>query len=177
MSMEALLRGGAAFLQSADGLSLGTDQCDEQPDGQPPPTAKYPYYAVHEGDWSNDQTEYLNETYGFEVTITIRAGVAPVDRYAVVLKRELWQLAAQLRAKIHGNDLLRIKANTFIDGQGVTVNGFVEPLRFRSAGKVQPRDQAWFWADDYKGNSPPSGLSITLVFGGAVRAQMIEGQT
>lgn len=175
MSANAIILGTVDFLRDpTNGLGLTASECDEQPDGQPPPSMGQLYYAVSEGEWTCDTTEYLGESYGIEVTITVRAGVAPADRYGVMLKRTLRDLAAKVRAAIHGNDLLRLAANKHIENDSVTVNGFVEPLRFKSAARIQVRGQDWFWAEGYEGSSPPSGLSITLTFGQAIRDQGID---
>jgi len=175
MSMNAIILGSVDFLRSSNGLNLDTKECDEQPDGQPPPMAGQRYFAISEGDWSNSATESLDETYGVEVTITLRAGVVPVDRINVALKQQLRIVAAQVRAKIHMNYNLMAAANAKLNAS--VENVFVEPLRFRSAGKIQIREADWFWAHVTDDTKAPSGVSITLVFGGARRVQTIESQT
>jgi hypothetical protein len=173
MSMNAAILGTVNFLRDPTILGLGKEVCDEQPDGQPPPTAGQIYYAVCEGSWTNNRTEYLDEEYGVEITITKRSSHIPSDRVNIEIKRELRNKAAELRAKIHGSDLWMMAANTLLNE--ATENIFVEPLRFRSAEKIVPRGPDWFFSEG--DNRPASGVSITLIFGQARRIQSIESQT
>lgn len=174
MSMNSLILGVVDFLRApSTGLGLDDKSCDEQPDGQPPPMAGEWYVAVTEGSWTNDATECLDESYGVEITITRRTTFSPSDRVNVAVKRELRRKAAEIRAAIHGREEPRIAANTRLDAN--VENVFVEPLRFRSAGKIEPKGPDWFWAEGM--TNPPTGVAITLIFGGARRVQTIESQT
>lgn len=173
MSMNALILGTVKFLRSTAGLGLGSESCDEQPDGSPPPSVgQGPYYAVHEGDWTNDDDLALDEQYGLEITITVRASIAPKDRIGIAILRDLRVKTAELRAKLHMSDLARIQWNLLIAD---TENKFVEPLRFLNAGRPTIRGPEWFGADA-DGVNPPTGVSRTLIFGRARRVQVIEEQ-
>jgi hypothetical protein len=172
--VNELILGTVDFLRDTTvGLSLGAEACDEQPDGQPPPWDGETYYAVCEGEWTNDADEYLGEYMGLEITITLRAGYAPVDRLNVELKRRLRTLAAQLRAKLHSSENHMVKVNARLAG---TEQQFVEPIRFRGFGKITPRGPDWFWAEaDAETQDAPSGLSITGTFARARRVQGLDG--
>jgi hypothetical protein len=173
MSMNALVLGTVKFLRSAEGLGLGSDSCDEQVDGAPPlVTGQGPYYAVMGTDWSNDDDLALDELYGLEVTITVRASVAPKDRLGVAILRDLRTYAERVRAKLHMSEGARIQWNLLIPD---TDNKFVEPLKFTGASRHAIRGPDWFGADEGDTN-PPTGVSMTLSFGKARRVQVIEEQ-
>ncbi|WP_020474923.1 hypothetical protein [Zavarzinella formosa] len=167
--MNELILATVEHLRSAAGLSLSADVCDEQPDGQPPPNAGQVYYAVHEGAWTNTADESLDEYCGVCVTITLRAGYAPRDRIALALLRDLRARRAAVRAAIHDNYDLMNLANTKL---GPAVNGFVEPLRFRDAGRPQTKGPDWFYAE--AAGHPVAGVTVTLVFEKARRVQTLE---
>jgi len=164
-------------------LSLATGQCEVQFDGQPPPVCSELFVAVHPGDWANEPVEGLLEVYGVEVTVTIR--VARVPQHALGPNalvgpsgESLDNWLEKIRAVLHldkGVYPVLTKANALI---GSGENGFIEPLRFQSGGRPQPRGPDWFSADtDLSSRLPPVGLSQTLIFGGARRVQVIEEQS
>jgi hypothetical protein len=185
VSLDALLLATVDYLRSPSGLGLSSDQCDEQPDGQPPPVAGQVYYAVHEGEWTNNDDLALDEHFGLEITITLRSGVVPRDRTAIGILRDLRRRAAALRAKVHmAYGILDLAGGSYgggvwTGGRGyslaATDNGFVEPLVFLNAGRPSPRGPDWFGAEGAA--DPPTGVSRTLAFGRARRVQTIESQT
>ncbi len=173
--MNELILATVEHLRSAAGLSLSAATCDEQPDGQPPPNAGQVYYAVHEGSWTNDADESLDEMCGVLVTITLRAGFSPKDRAGLALLRDLRTRRAALRVAVHDNYVLMNLANTKLnDAFGHTVNGFVEPLRFRNAGRPTKQGPDWFNAEAHPNGSTITGVSCTLVFERARRVQTLE---
>lgn len=175
MSMEALLVAVRNRLRTA--LTLADALCDVQHDGSVPPSAGEVYYSVHPAGISNDDTgaHRLDETYDVKVTVTMKVGWLPRDRYGTqsVAKAStgLYARAEAARAALHMDYTSMNAANTTI---GVADNGFVEPLKFRSCSAVAVKGPDWFGADDQA--NPPSGLAVELSFVGARRVQVIEEQ-
>jgi len=173
--MNELIIATVEHLRGIAGLSLDAKTCDEQPDGQPPPNAGQIYVSVHEGSWTNTQDECLDEYCGVNVTVTLRAGFTPQDRKALTLNRRLRVIRAQIRAAVHNNYTLMNLANTkLVSDFGHADNGFIEPLRFRNAGKIDVKGPDWFWADADTKGTPASGVACTLVFERARRVQTNE---
>lgn len=170
--MNELILAVVDFLRSKDGLSLPASECDEQPDGQPPPNAGQVYYAVHEGNWRNNHDEHLDEYMGVNVTITVKAGFSPKDRQNIAILRDLRARRANLRRAIHNNYVLMNLANSKLTQALGPDNGFVEPLRFRDGGKPEPRGPEWFFAEGK--NHVEAGVSATLRFENARRVQTNE---
>lgn len=158
---------------------FGLDEfhCDVTPDGKAAPISGQWYYAVHPGEMTNSAKNCLDERVGLRVTITIRTGVAPVDRVgqnAVTPSTGILARAKRLRALLHMNYAVMEAANALISGEGVTVSGFSEPMRFLSATYLGPKGPSWFFAD---GQDEYTGLAVELRFGDARRVQYIESQT
>jgi len=173
--MNELILATVDQLRSVSGLALDAKSCDEQPDGQPPPNAGQIYVAVHEGSWTNTQDECLDEYCGVNVTVTLKAGFVPKDRTALKLLQRLRLIRAQIRAAIHNNYTLMNTANLKLTAAfGHATNGFVEPLRFRNAGKPEPKGPDWFFAEADVKITPTSGIACTLVFERARRVQTNE---
>lgn len=170
--MNELILAVVDFLRSKDGLSLSASECDEQPDGQPPPNAGQVYYAVHEGGWRNNQDEHIDEMCAVNVTITLRAGFAPQDRTGLALLRDIRNRRASLRAKIHNSYKILELANDKLTANYGANNGFIEPLRFRDAGKPEPKGPEWFFAEHKA--TPTTGYAVTLRFENARRVQTNE---
>lgn len=173
--MNELILATIEHLRSPLGLSLSASDCDEQPDGFPPPNAGQIYYAVDEYGWTNTADESLDEYCGVSVTITLRAGFAPKDRHAMALRRDLRRRRADVRRVIHNNyDLMNLANRKLEEHFKHPVNGFVEPLRFRSAGKPEIRGPEWFSAEANPNASAICGVSCTLLFERARRVQVID---
>lgn len=161
--MNELIAAVIETLRSKTGLALSAAQCDEQPDGQPPPSAGQLYYAVHENSWTNNDTENIDEYFGVSVTITMRAGYVPKDRHAMALYREMRTKREELsRFMLEQRYVVMNLANTKI---GENANGFVEPLRFVSGGIIEEKGPDWFSATS--STSTAAGVACTLVFNNA----------
>lgn len=171
--MNELILATVEHLRTA--LTLDAKVCDEQPDGQPPPNAGQVYYAVHQGGWTNAADEYLDELCGVLVTITLRAGYVPKDRTSLTLFRAIRPMCSLVRQHVHDNYALMNLANTKLNAAfGHTVNGFVEPLRFRSVSPPAVRGPDWFSAEAQPNGHTITGVSCTLVFERARRVQTLE---
>lgn len=179
MSMESLLIAVRDRLR--DQLDLTPEQCEVQPDGQPMPMSGEEFFAVHPGDWRNEDVNPLSleEVFDVSVTLTRKAGYLPTDRVGTELVTKftlgLYARAAAVRRAIHADYNLLDAANLQInEDSGATENGFIEPLSFRSGSTPMAKGPDWFWSDDE--NDPPAGYAIELRFGGARRKQVIEEQ-
>lgn len=158
-------------------LALDESTSEVMPTGKPPAFSGDTFYVVHPGQIGTDQVEGLEETFGVDVTITLRTGSVPADRVGTELilntTTGIYARAAAVRAKLHMRyaDVMN-DANAAL---GSGVNGFVEPLWFLGAGRVQEQGAAWFSAKATTAN--PAGISLTLSFGRARRIQVIEEMT
>ncbi len=173
--MRALLLAVESRLQTA--LSLTSANVGVQLDGIPPPFSGQLYVAVHPGGFTADDTGLsLHESYDLSVTVSMRAGYAPKDRIASDLGTTattgIYARAEAIRAALHMNEATRAAANVTI---GAGENGFYHPLKFRSATPPQWQGSQWFGSEE--DGDAPDGVSITLSFGGAMRAQVIEEQS
>lgn len=165
--------------------------CEVQFDGAPPPTCGMYFIAVHAAGWENrnENGTCLDEFYGVDVTVTVRATVQPKDRLGPNLLAGpggqcLDVILEGLRAFVSGNYTLMTLANTgaaYSIGDGVTASGFKTPLWFKNGDIPQEQGPAWFSAEgDTLEDSltpAPTGLSQTLHFGESNRVQDIAGQT
>lgn len=180
MSQAALAQAVTTYLRTA--LMLDANSCEFGLDGQPPPACGETFVRVWPGRWAGIDCEGLGETFGVNVTVTRRVSFAPTDRVGT----EAWLkvitgLEATLRTilvKMHldvGGDAILNAANTIL---GASVNGFVEPLRFRDGGFPEPKGPDWFNAVNPEGGRwANAGLVQTLVFDGATRYQTIASMT
>lgn len=198
MSINALLLSCQDRFQNTFGLT--SSNVGIQIDGKPPPFGGELYLALHQQGFQNNDRigQSLDETYGFNLTITLRTGAIPLDRVnAELLTKLVTGLNAKVdmaRVAIHMNydPILKDTGGAYGTGAGQvwaggkawsllpTVNGFVEPLRFYNATAPQWKYADWFWAVEEQGDSMvrmPCGLVVTLSFGGARRVQTIESQT
>lgn len=177
MSMRALALGTRDYLRSV--LSLDSTNSEVCIDGQPPAFAGEWFYAVHPGGWRHQSSgdDHPDEVYSLSVTLTTRGGRAPFDRWwteiLALADTGLLARAEAVRAKLHLNYSAMAEWNTNIAGEGVTVAGFVEPLRFESCTAPQRRGPSWFHGKGAR----DSGFSLTLSFGGARRIQDVVGMT
>lgn len=154
-------------------------ECGVQPDGMPDPRSGQVYVSVHPGMVVNDSDQSLDETYEVKLTVTVRAGWAPVDRHGdpllVAQDTGLYARVEALRARLHMDYTVLDKANAGEDYSiGAAENGFVEPLKFRRMGEVQVKGPEWFHAE---AEAETAGLAVELVFGGARRVQVIQEQS
>ena len=193
MSMRALLLATRDHLRSA--LSAGTDydpqHCEiVDEDGKPHASMGEWFIGIHEvGDWVTEDVEGLSEVYGIGITITVRQPKVQQDRFWKLLvgttdpadiagRKSLLGLVETIRTAMHldvGSDIVINTANQYIEGFGVTVNGFVEPLRLKSMGRSTKQGPAWFGSEDR--NVQIAGYSRTIIYGGAKRVQTIESMT
>lgn len=177
MSQGILCTAVVTRLQSV--LSLSSTSVEFMFDGQPPPMCGEEFFAVWPGAWRPNDIEGLDEEFGVNVTLTRRARFAPKDRRATEIWTKLTTgMDARLRqiiAAIHldkGSDAILNAANTLLGG---SVNGFVEPLKFRDGGRPEIKGPDWFSADNEGGGGlMNAGVAQTLMFGGARRIQTIE---
>ncbi len=170
--MDELIDAVVAHLRTK--LSLGAEFIDNQEDGKPPPVCGQEYYAISQGEWSNDAANYLDERLGVDVTITLRTPFAPVDRSNDAVGKVLRRKANAVKAALHMDYGVLALADTALTSAN---QGFIHPLVFLGCDRPTVRGADWFWAENDDGRSvDPSGLSITLKFGRAQRVQRIEEQ-
>lgn len=190
MSMVSLLNATKTAVQSMLGLTAGIeadDVCDITDDGSPKPSSGQVFYGIVGNSFSNTYDLGLDETYDFEIIITLRAGYSPEDRTGseLLLKPQtvnqpntggLWARVEALRAHLHMNDLLRIDANTNATyGIGNAANGFVVPPVFLGAQYLGAKSPDWFSAEG--ADDAITGVAAKLTFGRAERVQTIESET
>jgi len=144
-------------------------------DGQPPAIAGELFVSIHEGEWRCTSAEARDDTIGVYVTITRRVAFVPQDRGRIPLLDaadavDVW--ADKIASKVHSNYVIMNAANTVLGG---SVNGFIEPLRFKGTmGPSQERGPEWFSSAEE--SDAPVGVSRTLIFAEARRYQTIESQ-
>lgn len=173
--MRALMLAAKSTLQS---LNTWDDTiCDVGVGPEPAPVCDDLFVRIHPGEWNcltHDEGGDLDESYGVAVTISRRLPYAPADREGteVLLKQTegLMEVAALVRTQLHFSYAVINTANTTLGG---SVNGFVEPLRFRNAQTPAVRSADWFSSEQ----AEHCGLSTTLFFGGARRVQTLESMT
>lgn len=181
MSQRALCLAVRDRLQSV--YTWNDYQCDVTPGGEPIASAGELFVSVHEGGYSNQARDALDEIHDVNITITKRVGFSPHDRSAeeavhkATVGLDIW--AESIKATIHSDPssyAIVSAANTYISSNavpGATVYGFSEPLFFRRASPPQQRGADWFHSD-VRG---VAGLSLTLTFGGARRLHAIANQS
>lgn len=161
--MTALLEGVVEFLKSTSGMGLSANECGEQAEGQPPPSAGQRYVAVHDNGSSNEATETLDELFALSVTITLRTPYAPKDREKTI-RHEIRELAHKVKLVLHGQAAPVILANGFMPS---THQDFCEPLRYLSTSEIQFKGPDWFYSEGTNGGDTKSGVAITVRFGKA----------
>jgi hypothetical protein len=185
LSIDALQR--AVLQQLRASLELSDADSDIVLEGMPHPSAGEQFVGVWEGAWDVDprgsnRGAYLFEIYGINVTVTRRIGFSPLDRIApeVLIKQKKGLNAAcrSILIAVHMNYLQILDiANIDIEQeQGIPIEGFVEPLRFQSAGRAELKGPDWFSASaelDAEGYGMV-GLARTMAFGGAKRNQRLD---
>lgn len=179
MSQSALLQAVRDRLISQLGYVLHRT-VDVLPKGRPPGSAGDTFVVV----WGQRRPELHNralvESYEVRVTISVRGGKAPWDRWG----DELWLKATKgieavsrpIINLIHGagtNGIaLLVAANALITGD---VDKFLieKPLLFRDEQGPEPRGASWWGRPD----EDWAGIVTTLVFGYAERRQAIDVAT
>lgn len=186
MSMEALLDAVESRIRSA--CSYSSAECGVQADGMPPPSAGQVYVSVHAGGWDNADLDAscLDESLSVFVTVTMRLAHFPRDRQAAEGVRKaatgLYARAEAIRAALHMSYEVIAAANLaagaieLTSGAGAqSVNGFIEPLKFRSGTRPYRQQADWHTASAEGDGSDPA-FSVELTFVGARRVQRIEHQ-
>jgi hypothetical protein len=197
MSLAALLPGVADRLTENNGkISLTALECDVMPDGQPPEKCGQVFVAVHPSQWNqtNDAGTALDETFGFQVTVSVRSRKVSGDAWGRATMCDprkgtgqggLYAVAEGVRAALHCDYTAIAKANSLIDiaadGQGTTANGFDPECIFFTGGDGRPaKRRADWWGSTTESlsekGSPYAGLSLSLNFT-VRRVQDIASQT
>ncbi len=157
-------------------LGLETGEIDAMQGGRPPAVAGLVYVAVHAGPWQsiNDQGYVLDEDIGLQVTVSVRAGSLPIDRWekpgTTDHARGLDVVATRVIGAVHLQYGLIELANSKIE---LNVNKFIEPLRFRRAEPPADRSADW-WGGSRTNHQGYVGMSRSLLFTGARVVQTVE---
>lgn len=183
MSLAALTLATRDTLQQA--FNLTADSCEVGFDGQPKPTAGQRYLAVFPGSWGgvSDDND-LSEDYGVNVTVSMRLGTAPKDRWGI----EVWAKAQvgleavcrQIAVKVHKNYDLMNLANQYIQ-QLFTAQTYwllFHPLELVDGGSPRLVGPDWFGETlDANVQVQNYGVMQAMRFGKASRAQAhLEGE-
>lgn len=177
MSMNALLVAVRDRLRQH--LDVPPEAIEIMADGRPSPAVGDVFVAVTEGEWRLDESIgagdlMLPETFGVEVVVTRKCGVAPFARIGTAIlaeaQRGLTALCRKVVVAVHNSYVVMAAANAEVT---TATDGFHHPLVFVNAGRTMPQGPDWFQAKGQK-SSPPCGLSRTLVFGRAQRVQKLE---
>lgn len=163
--LQALIPGGTeAAAKSYIGI---------QPEGRVPANVAHFYIAVDEARVTSGDREFLKETFALEVTISFPTGRHAKDRYDAIYAEngatlDLWE--RRVITNIHGNQTLRIAANTLIGAPHVD-NGdsYVLPLWY--VGRSRTRLEAADWSGE---NNDSSWMVRVLPFTGGNRIQALD---
>ncbi|HYH63261.1 MAG TPA: hypothetical protein VD866_01040 [Urbifossiella sp.] len=159
--MSALLLATEADLRAMLNDTTDKKLVGVQEAGNPPAKFGQWYYAVHFGAVTGDDPNALSldMLHGVQVTITARKAYAPGDRRGQVLVTagDVLDRAADVAVRLHMSYAVMNDANARITGFGVSVNGFVEPLKF---GDISPPAEP---PGDWMGGAEPSGLLVSTV--------------
>lgn len=159
-------------------FTLDAASCEVGFDGAPKPAAGEFYAAVHPLTWSFPNGDFdLHEDYQVAVTLTMRMGFAPKDRWGIAV----WLLRpdgleSRIRRAItalHHNQEVRLAANLLITG-GAS-GKVMTPLQVLRVEPPRVQGPDWFSA------APPEsehavaecGVSQMIVFGKCQRVQSI----
>lgn len=181
MSLAAIALATRDTLQT----TFGTDaeSCEVGFDGKPKPSCGELYLAVHSPSWQGISGDYdLHEEAQLAVTLTMRIGFAPKDRYGIAVWLEatdgMDRRCRQVITALHHNQAVRIAANAYLADWGREGSGLIiTPLQFLQAQPVTVRDYTWFDAvmpaNPSEHKLAESGVSQTLFFGKCQRCQNI----
>lgn len=154
-STLALLLGARDRLRNK--LNLDEHHCEVQPDGKPPAFSGQVYVAVHPGELTlvPPDAEAWLASVGICVTVTMKAGKLPADRFGTDLvalvsdsaapaAMAITQLSEKVAKFLHlsytalENALAYLEPNT---------QGFTEPLRMQSLGRPAAKGPDWFGSE------------------------------
>jgi len=179
MSQRAYMLAVKAHLQAE--FLWTDDACDVAMDGSPRPLCGEQFVSIWPGLWTIHQRhgdDDLDEEIGVNITVTRRLGFSPQDRWGQeVLTKAAGGLEAVLRgilATLMVNRWQIMQQANDITGPH---DGFVEPLRFQTAGRPELKGPEWFSAqDDYESSikAANAGVAQTLILVGARRLQSLE---
>ena len=175
-----------------NGDTIDKNTCDVCFGPEPKPGCGQLFLAVHLGRWIPESADYdLSEQYEVNVTISMKLGEVPQDMFG----EEAWTKAATgldavartVITALHQNQQVRLTAN---DGQPYSIgtagsrpDGFYTTVQFTGAQAPVFRKASWFNmgeplpADADDSQAAQCGVSQTLTFGKAQRAQTIAGMT
>jgi hypothetical protein len=172
----------------AAGFGYGEQTCDIQPTGEPPPGMGNIYVAVHSGSSNSISTRNLDETFGFNVTLTMKISV-PQDRVGTQLEASklarvsgkgnpsFMARVEQLRGFLHMNWPITVlmsqtppSANDNIATWSplTQVYGFITPAKY--AGREDPSFAYSDWFNTVP-SEKPLGLKCEMRFENARRMQ------
>lgn len=153
------------------------DSCEVGFDGKPKPMCGARYFAVHPMGWNGISGDWdLGEEYSIGVTVTLRTGFAPKDRWGIALwlaqDGGMETTIRQIVAEIHHSQSVRLAMNEELDGAGS--GNFLTPLQLLRIENPVVRNHTWFDAEvPEDGRVAESGVSQTIVFGKCQRVQNI----
>ena len=163
-------------------LSLTADSCETMFDGQPKPSCGELFVSVHPGSWTPSPSgDYdLDERFSVCVTVTMRLGAVPQDRWGPnlldLINTGLEAVLRQIIGAIHKQESVRNAANT-VYGLTPPLAGFCEDIELVDGGRPDPKGPDWFSAEadpaDMATVFAHSGVAQTLTFGKARRVQQI----
>lgn len=175
--MRALLLGVRTYLRE----QLGEDSHKYvmvRKTGKPPNFAGERFFAVHGGSIRASQINSLTAEYEVHVTITFKTqGRAPDDRDEKVLVEDeagMYYWTERVISLLHVQYPPMDRANVLLDKSrnGPGTGLFTEPLKFRSMGPPLEVSGDWVGAEA----TGIAAYTISMLFGGAKRAQNIDGQ-
>jgi len=163
---------------TTDLFPVPTDQIEIGFDGRPLPAQAEISVMIHPARWSNQYDEGIEEIHGTNITVSVKGGKVPLDRWGPELMMKaaagLDFVLEKIKAHVHSNYDIMNAANTLINSTLGTSNGFVRPLFFRDGGSPQPKGGSWWTA---RGKERMGGLAQTLRFDDAQRDQTVESDT
>jgi len=183
MSMAALLIASRDRLRAdpgaeLPGLGYRNLECEVGWDGKPPPISGDVFLSVHPGVVSETNVEGRATSYQYSVTLSMKLGAFPVDRWGpeavAKVTTGFYQRADAIAALLHRNLNVFAQANEII---GEDANGFTECQRFLGYGLLQQQGPDWWWAEDQPAGQAPVGLSLEIRFGEIFRYQTYESQS
>lgn len=181
MSQSAILQAVRDQLQQT--FTLDADSCEVGFDGSPKPSCGELYIAVHPANWTGISGDYdLGEEFEVGVTITLRMGVAPKDRWGIAVFLTapdggpgLDALCRQAITAIHQSQTVRLAADTYLTNAGAMGGGSIlTPFRFKNGGKPSVKGPEWFDAAPAGKAAAECGVAQTITFGRCQRVQDIQ---
>lgn len=159
------------------GLGYQEAECDITPHGRPHPRAGKLFLGWFAGPRSQGSDTHDHREYQATAVLSLRIN-EPLDRVSNALFHQVTsgmmdRVDAVIAMMQNYQWQIMAEANAIIDnaagGTGV-VNGFLEPLRYRSDdGEPQEQSGEWYSADPQK----YSAATVAIQFGGAKRLQLL----